>query len=212
MKTDPEESNSIQIRKNAQTMKIAKSRIDPASEPRINRDVRTIVRRRLHSALGFVILACFLTAVNSSRAGQPLFMSRVGQPVFITRPPAISPVVTSTQAQGASANPNQAAMSQIINQLNQSQFQLSAAAAQTSAQRSRSSSNRHNEACEIGCWHKSEPLGKRTIQHNRMKFLANTGRVLLVAAVSLPIAFQLQAQQTSPLEALARRKPETKAS
>jgi hypothetical protein len=63
-------------------------------------------------------------------------MSRVGQPVFITRPPAISPVVTSTQAQGASANPNQAAMSQIINQLNQSQFQLSAAAAQTSAQRS----------------------------------------------------------------------------
>jgi hypothetical protein len=32
-----------------------------------------------------------------------------------------------------------------------------------------------------------------------MKFLANTRRVLLVAAVSLPIAFQLQAQQTSPL-------------
>jgi phage-related tail protein len=63
-------------------------------------------------------------------------MSRVGQPVFITRPPAISPVVTSTQAQGASVNPNQAAMSQIINQLNQSQVQLSAAAAQTSAQRS----------------------------------------------------------------------------
>jgi hypothetical protein len=116
-------------------MKIAKSTIDPASELRINRDVRTIVRRRLHSALGFVILACFLTAANSSRAGQPVFMSRVGQPVFITRPPAISPVVTSTQAQGASANPNQAAMSQIINQLNQ-KFQLSAAAAQTSAQRS----------------------------------------------------------------------------
>jgi hypothetical protein len=134
-KLSQEQSNSIQIRKNAQTMKIAKSTIDPASEPRINRDVRTIVRRKLHSALGLVILACFLTAASSSRAGQPLFMSRVGQPVFITRPPAISPVVTSTQAQGASANPNQTAMSQIIDQLNQSQFQLSAAAAQTSAQR-----------------------------------------------------------------------------
>jgi hypothetical protein len=44
--------------------------------------------------------------------------------------------VTSTQAQGASADLNQAAMSQVINQLNQSQFQVSAAAAQTSAQRS----------------------------------------------------------------------------
>jgi hypothetical protein len=44
--------------------------------------------------------------------------------------------MTSTQAQGASADLNQTAMSQIINQLNQSQFQLSAAAAQTAAQRS----------------------------------------------------------------------------
>jgi hypothetical protein len=60
-------------------------------------------------------------------------------------------------------------------------------------------SNRHNEACEISCWHKSEPLRKGTIQHNRMKFLANTRRVLLVAPVSLPIAFQLHAQQISPL-------------
>jgi hypothetical protein len=108
-------------------MKIAKFALDPATEPKINHDVRAILRRRLTSAVGFVILACFLTAASSSRTGQP---------VFITRPPAISPVVTSTQAQGASANPNQAAMSQIINQLNQSQFQLSAATAQNSAQRS----------------------------------------------------------------------------
>jgi len=65
--------------------------------------------------------------------------ARAGQPVFITMPPAISPVATSTQAQGplrASADLNQAAMSQIINQLNQRQFQLSVAAAQTSARRS----------------------------------------------------------------------------
>jgi hypothetical protein len=75
------------------------------------------------------MLACFLTAGSSSRAQQS---------VFITTPPAISPVATSTQAQGplrASADLNQAAMSQIMSQLNQRQFQLSAAAAQTSAQR-----------------------------------------------------------------------------
>jgi hypothetical protein len=76
------------------------------------------------------MLACFLTAASSSRAGRPL---------FITTPPTISPVAASTQAQGplrASADLNQATMSQIINQLNQRQFQLSAAAAQASAQRS----------------------------------------------------------------------------
>ena len=32
-----------------------------------------------------------------------------------------------------------------------------------------------------------------------MKFLTSTGKVLLVAAVSLPLAFQLHAQETSPL-------------
>jgi hypothetical protein len=104
-------------------MKIAKS----ATDPKVNRHARASLRRRLESAVGFVILACFLTVASSSRAGQP---------VFITRPPAISPVMTSTQAQGASADLNQTAMSQIINRLNQSQFQLSAAAAQTAAQRS----------------------------------------------------------------------------
>ena len=45
-------------------------------------------------------------------------------------------MATSTQAQGASADLNQANMSQIINQIDESHFQLNAAAAQTSAQRS----------------------------------------------------------------------------
>ena len=75
------------------------------------------------------MLPCFLTATSSSRAQQS---------AFITTPPAISPVATSTQAPGpvrASADLNQVAMSQIMNQLNQRQFQLSAVAAQTSAQR-----------------------------------------------------------------------------
>ena len=106
-------------------MKIAKSTTDP----RVTRQVRAFLLRKLDSAVGFIILACFLTAASSSRAQQP---------AFITTPPAISPIATSTQAQGplsASADLNQAAMSQIINQLNQSQVQLSAAAAQTSAQR-----------------------------------------------------------------------------
>ena len=111
-------------------MKTAKSAIDSIADPRVDRHVRTSLRRRLDSAVGFVILACFLSAAGSSRAGQP---------AFITTPPAISPVTTSTQAQGplrVSADLNQAAMSQIINQLNQRQFQLSAVAAQTSVQHS----------------------------------------------------------------------------
>jgi hypothetical protein len=57
----------------------------------------------------------------------------MGQSIFISAPPAIS-----TQAQGplrSSAESNQATMSQIINSLNQRQFQLSVAAAQTSPQR-----------------------------------------------------------------------------
>jgi hypothetical protein len=107
-------------------MKITKSTTDP----RVNRHVRAFLRRSLDSAVAFVILACLLTAASSSRAQQP---------AFITTPPTMSPVATSTQAQEplrASADLNQATMSQIINQLNQRQFQLSAAAAQTSAQRS----------------------------------------------------------------------------
>jgi hypothetical protein len=125
-KLSQEELNSFKSERTNNRMKIAKSTTDP----RVNHQVRAFLRRRLDSAVGFVILASFLTGANSSRAQQP---------VFITTPPTISPVATSTQAQGplrASANLNQAAMSQIINQLNQRQFQLSAAAAQTSAQRS----------------------------------------------------------------------------
>jgi hypothetical protein len=117
--------NFIKSKKSNNPMKIAKSTTDL----NVNRHMCAFLRRRLDSAVVFVILACFLTAASPSRAGQP---------VFITTPPAISPITTSTQAQGplrASADLNQAAMSQIINQLNQRQFQLSAAAAQTSAQR-----------------------------------------------------------------------------
>ena len=58
-------------------------------------------------------------------------------PAFVTMPPAITPVAR-VQAPGplrAPADLNQAAMSQIINQLNQRQFQLSVAAAQTAVQR-----------------------------------------------------------------------------
>ncbi len=58
-------------------------------------------------------------------------------PAFVTMPPAITPVAP-VQAPGplrAPADLNQAAMSQIINQLNQRQFQLSVAAAQTTVQR-----------------------------------------------------------------------------
>jgi hypothetical protein len=111
-------------------MEITKSAIDPGTDPRVNSHMRAFLRRRLNFAVGFVFLVSFLTTATSSRAAPP---------VFITTPPAISPVATSPQAQGplrASADPNQAVMSQIINQLNQVQFQLSGAAAQTSAQRS----------------------------------------------------------------------------
>jgi hypothetical protein len=58
-------------------------------------------------------------------------------PAFVTMPPAITPVARPV-ALGpvrAPADLNQAAMSQIINQLNQRQFQLSVAAAQSAVQR-----------------------------------------------------------------------------
>ena len=109
-------------------MKITKSAIDSATDARVNRQVCAFLSRRLDSAVGFIILACFLTAANSAGAEQPNFITASCN----------SPVATSSQAQGplrASADLNQGAMSQIINQLNQSQFRLSAAAAQTSTQR-----------------------------------------------------------------------------
>jgi hypothetical protein len=66
------------------------------------------------------------------------FGSAVAGPAFITMPPAITPVARPVQASGPVRAPvdlNQAAMSQIITQLNQRQFQLSVAAAQTTVQR-----------------------------------------------------------------------------
>jgi hypothetical protein len=69
-----------------------------------------------------------LTALGSAVAG----------PAFITMPPAITPVARPVQASGplrAPADMNQAAMSQIITQLNQRQYQLSVAAAQSAVQR-----------------------------------------------------------------------------
>ena len=117
----------MEIEKLNNPMKITKSAISPAPELKVNRHLRAFLRRRLDSALGFAISACFLTAVGSSRAEEP---------AFLTTPSAISPMATSTQAQAASADLNEADMSQIINQIDESQFQLNAAAAQTSAQRS----------------------------------------------------------------------------
>jgi predicted YcjX-like family ATPase len=72
-------------------------------------------------------LACLLAVTGLAKAGQP---------VFITTPP--QSVIISTQAQGplrTTSAANQATMSQIINQLNQRQFQLKVAAAQTAPQR-----------------------------------------------------------------------------
>ena len=66
------------------------------------------------------------------------FGSAMAGPAFITMPPAITPVARPVQAPGPVRAPvdlNQAAMSQIITQLNQRQFQLSVAAAQSAVQR-----------------------------------------------------------------------------
>ena len=111
-------------------MKIANSTIIPHTSSKLNPRMGTFLCRRLDSAVEFVILTCLLMAAAGSLTAEP--------PAFITMPSAISPIATSTQAQrplSASADLNQTAMSQIINQLNQRQFQLSAATAQTSAQR-----------------------------------------------------------------------------
>ena len=111
-------------------MKIAKSAVNPDVGSKRNPHMCTFLRRRLDSAVEFVILTCLLMAAAGSLTAEP--------PAFITMPSTISPIATSTRAQGprsASADLNQTAMSQIINQLNQRQFQLSAAAAQTSTQR-----------------------------------------------------------------------------
>jgi hypothetical protein len=78
--------------------------------------------KRLAGMIGFVM------AFGAAMAG----------PAFITMPPAITPVARPVQAPGpvrTSVDLNQAAMSQIITQLNQRQFQLSVAAAQSAVQR-----------------------------------------------------------------------------
>ena len=72
-------------------------------------------------------LVFLLVAASSARAQQPL---------FIAPPPQQITVPTQAQAPlRSTADLNQATMSQIINQLNQRQFQLSVAGAQTSPQR-----------------------------------------------------------------------------
>jgi hypothetical protein len=70
---------------------------------------------------------CLILAVSSAAAE--------AQPIFTPRPPVTS-ISTRTQAPATgSVDLNQAAMSQIISQLNQRQFQLSVAAAQSAPQR-----------------------------------------------------------------------------
>ena len=95
---------------------------------RPNRLLLAFLRRKVNSAVGSLILACFLTAANTSRAGEP---------AFITTPSTLSGTTSATQPQGPvrfSSDLNQAAVGQIMNELNQGQSQLNAASAQTSAQ------------------------------------------------------------------------------
>jgi hypothetical protein len=95
----------------------------PSSRSEIRTSCKN-VREKLDLVVRLSAIACLLVAASLARAGQPIFIS--------------TPPVISTQAQGpvrSSADLNQASMSQIINQLNQRQFQLSVAAAQASAQR-----------------------------------------------------------------------------
>ncbi len=108
-------------------MKIAKSIIHPAIDPRVS-DRSALSSEKLNSAVRFVILVCLLATASLSEAAPP---------VFITTPPAVSGVTTSAQAQGSpsvSTDLNQTAMTQIINQLNQHDSQINAASAQTFAQ------------------------------------------------------------------------------
>jgi hypothetical protein len=83
------------------------------------------LQRRVAFALGLIVTAWCLVVGSSATAQQP---------VSPTTTPAISPI-TSMQTQeplGASANANQAVVSQIINQLNQRQLQLNAVGEQSS--------------------------------------------------------------------------------
>jgi hypothetical protein len=75
---------------------------------------------QLHWPVKIFVAGCFLAS-----------LAEAGQPVFITAPP---PVMLQLSGNG-SANLNQAAMQQVISRLNERQFQLSVAAAQSSVQR-----------------------------------------------------------------------------
>jgi hypothetical protein len=106
-------------------MKIAKSIIHPAIDPRVS-DRSALSSEKLNSAVGFVILVCLLATASLSEAAPP---------VFITTPPAVSGVTTSAQGSpSVSTDLNQTAMTQIISQLNQHDSQINAASAQTFAQ------------------------------------------------------------------------------
>ncbi len=72
-------------------------------------------------------LACLIGTVSLARVE--------GQSILVPNPPVKSISTTAPSAASSSAGLNQAAMSQVISQLNQRQFQLSVAAAQASAQR-----------------------------------------------------------------------------
>jgi hypothetical protein len=78
------------------------------------------LRKRPAIFLGSIVLAGFLAIGSSGMA----------QPAVVPMTQAISPFTTSTQVQepvGTLTGANQALMSQMINELNQRQFQLSAA-------------------------------------------------------------------------------------
>jgi hypothetical protein len=108
-----------------QPMKIAKSIIHPAIDPRVS-DRSALSSEKLNSAVGFVILVCLLATASLSEAAPP---------VFITTPPAVSGVTTSAQGSpSVSTDLNQTALTQIISQLNQHDSQINAASAQTFAQ------------------------------------------------------------------------------
>jgi hypothetical protein len=88
------------------------------------------IRGKLNFLMRIAALACLFVGASLARAA--------GQSIFVPSPP-VSSISTKTQGSpSSSVDLNQAAMSQIINQLNQRQFQLSVTAAQarTSAQRS----------------------------------------------------------------------------
>ncbi len=105
----------------------------PALSPDLLFGLLPSICRNIRGKLNFLVkiagLACLFVGASLARAE--------GQSIFIPSPP-VSSISTKTQGSpSSSVDLNQAAMSQIINQLNQRQFQLSVTAAQArTAQRS----------------------------------------------------------------------------